>query len=224
MPYSTAINTFRFSLVLLGFITLVACGGIEEAALPINEAPTASSVSITYGHSGNAVLGDTLTGSYVYADAENDVEGVSIHRWFRDGTIMSGATTLTYSLTAVDIAQSITFEVTPVAATGTVTGSTVSSSGITANSAPVANAGADQTPPVTDIVTLDGSGSSDVDGDLLTYSWSFSSKPALSSATLTGSTMMNPSFMVDVSGTYVVQLIVNDGTVDSAPDTVVISP
>ena len=34
-----------------------------------------------------------------------------------------------------------------------------------------------------------------------------------------------PTFMVDVSGAgdYLVQLIVNDGTVDSAPDTVTIS-
>ena len=225
MPYSTTINSFRFSLVLLAFITLVACGSVDEVDLPINEAPTASSVRITYGHSGNAVLGDTLTGIYVYADAENDVEGVSTYRWFRGGTIISGATTLTYILDTdiVDITQPITFEVTPVAVTGTITGSAVLSSGITANSAPVANAGADQTPLATDIVTLDGSGSSDVDGDLLTYSWSFSSKPALSSATLTGSTMMNSSFMVDVLGTYVVQLIVNDATVDSAPDSVIIS-
>lgn len=31
---------------------------------------------------------------------------------------------------------------------------------------------------------------------------------------------VHPSFMVDVVGTYVVQLIVNDGTVDSGPNTV----
>ena len=223
MHYSTTINSFRFSLVLLGFITLVACGGVDEVALPINEAPTASSVSITYGHTGNAVLGDTLTGNYVYADAENDVEGVSIYRWFRGGTIIGGATTLTYILDTVDIAQSITFEVTPVAVTGTVTGSAVSSNGITANSAPVANAGADQTPLVTDIVTLNGSASSDGDGDELTYSWSFTSVPAGSLAALSDSTAFDPRFTVDRPGTYVVQLIVNDGTEDSDPDTVTIS-
>ncbi len=223
MSYFTTINSFRFSLVLSGFITLVACGGVDEVALPINEAPTASSVSITYGHPGNAVLGDTLTGNYVYDDAENDVESVSIYRWLRDGTIIGGATTLTYILDTVDIAQSITFEVTPVATTGTVTGSTITSSGITANSAPVANAGADQTALVTDFVTLNGSTSFDVDGDELTYSWSFTSVPAGSLAALSDSTALDPGFTVDQPGTYVVQLIVNDGTEDSDPDTVTIS-
>ncbi len=93
----------------------------------------------------------------------------------------------------------------------------------TDNSPPVANAGADQAAFFGDTVTLDGSGSSDVDGDGLTYSWSITSKPALSTATLTNPTTVNPTFAIDVSGDYVVQLIVNDGTVDSAPDTVSIS-
>jgi len=93
----------------------------------------------------------------------------------------------------------------------------------TVNSAPVANAGADQTVLVTDTVQLDGSGSSDVDGDALTFKWSFVSRPAGSLATLSDTNVMKPSFMVDVAGTYVVQLIVNDGTANSAADTVTIS-
>ena len=223
MLYSTTINTFRFSLVILGFLTLVACGSVENAALSINEAPTASSVSITYDHTGNAVVGDSLTGNYVYADAENDAEGVSIYRWLRNGTIIGGATTLTYTLAAVDIARSITFEVTPVAVTGTATGSAVSSSGITTNSVPVAHAGADQTSLLSGTIILDGSASSDVDGDMLSYSWSLTTKPTGSQAILTRSTTVNPSLDIDVQGDYVVLLIVNDGTEDSAPDTVTIS-
>jgi len=54
----------------------------------------------------------------------------------------------------------------------------------TRNSAPVANAGPDQTVFVTQTVTLDGHGSSDVDGDTLSFAWSFVSRPNGSAATL----------------------------------------
>ncbi len=93
----------------------------------------------------------------------------------------------------------------------------------TENTAPVADAGPDQTAFVTDTVTLDGSGSSDADGDPLSYAWSFSSVPAGSIAMLSDTTAEMPTFVIDLPGTYVVQLIVHDGTVSSAPDTVSIS-
>ncbi len=93
----------------------------------------------------------------------------------------------------------------------------------TQNSPPVASAGPDQTKKVTEMVTLDGSKSSDVDGDLLRFSWSFVSVPEGSTATLSDATKVMPTFVVDKPGTYVIQLIVNDGAVDSAPDTVIIS-
>ncbi|MBN2373259.1 hypothetical protein JXL19_05700, partial [bacterium] len=93
----------------------------------------------------------------------------------------------------------------------------------TLNSPPVANAGTDQTASVGDTVTLDGSGSFDVDGNPLTYSWSFISVPSGSVASMSDPTVMNPSFDLDLSGDYVIQLVVNDGFVNSAPDTVKIS-
>jgi len=96
----------------------------------------------------------------------------------------------------------------------------------TANSAPVANAGPNQTVPVGTTVTLDGSGSTDADGNQLTYQWSFTSRPTGSSATLNSSTTAHPTFTVDRSGNYTVQLIVTDnGTprLSSAADLVSIS-
>ena len=93
----------------------------------------------------------------------------------------------------------------------------------TLNSAPVANAGADNSVYVGDTVTLYGSGSSDVDGNLLTYSWAFTTKPTDSTATLSDAAAVKPTFTVDKAGTYVVSLTVSDGTVNSNPDTVTIS-
>ncbi|MCB1852965.1 MAG: PKD domain containing protein, partial [Gammaproteobacteria bacterium] len=69
---------------------------------------------------------------------------------------------------------------------------------------------------------LDGSGSTDVDGDSLTFYWSLT-PPSGCCVVLSDPTAVMPTFEVDVPGTYLAQLIVNDGTVDSAPDTVTIS-
>ena len=88
------------------------------------------------------------------------------------------------------------------------------------NNAPVANAGPDQNVAVDDLVTLTGAGSSDPNGNPLTYAWTLSSKPVGSTAVLTGATTVSPTFTADLAGTYVASLVVNDGTVNSAPDTV----
>jgi RHS repeat-associated protein len=88
------------------------------------------------------------------------------------------------------------------------------------NRPPTANAGPDQTVALGATVTLDGSGSTDPDGNALVYRWSFAARPAGSAATLSSATAVRPTFVVDQPGSYTVQLIVNDGQVDSAPDTV----
>ena len=93
----------------------------------------------------------------------------------------------------------------------------------TQNSRPVAKAGPDQTVLVGDTVTLDGSGSQDADGDPLTFFWSLTSPPAGSTATLSDPGAVKPTLVIDLPGTYVSQLIVNDGKIDSLPDTVVIT-
>jgi len=204
-----------------------------------NTAPTANNVTI----SGTAQVGNTLTGSFDYADVDGDAPGTSTFRWLRNGAPISGATATTYALVAADSGTTITFEVTPVAAIGTSPGNAVTSTGVAVtntavtstgvavtaassvtvvNNIPVANAGTDQTPLVGDTVTLDGSDSTDIDGDLLSYSWTLTD-PADSTLVLTNATAVNPTFRVDLAGNYVAQLVVNDDTDNSTPDTVIIS-
>jgi hypothetical protein len=91
-------------------------------------------------------------------------------------------------------------------------------------SAPVANAGADVSSTLdAGALSLDGSGSYDPLGRDLTYAWNFESVPTASSLTgLTDGTTAAPSFTPDIGGRYVVSLTVNNGFVDSAPDTTVV--
>jgi hypothetical protein len=88
------------------------------------------------------------------------------------------------------------------------------------NVAPVANPGNAQNITVGTIVTLDGSASSDANGDSLTYLWSFTAKPSGSNATLSNTTDAKPTFVPDLIGTYIISLVVNDGKVNSSPTTV----
>jgi hypothetical protein len=90
------------------------------------------------------------------------------------------------------------------------------------NQSPVADAGPDQTiecacqTPEGTQVTLDGTGSSDSDNNLLTYTWTgpFVESPA------SGAT---PIITLGCIGQYEITLVVNDGQEDSAPDTVIIT-
>src|SRR5262249_2020545 len=89
----------------------------------------------------------------------------------------------------------------------------------TLNSKPGADAGLDQSVFVGALVHLDASASTDADGDLLTYFWSITARPETRVADLSDEASVNPTFTPDAAGIYVIQLIINDGHIDSDPDT-----
>lgn len=91
------------------------------------------------------------------------------------------------------------------------------------NVAPVANSGAFQVVAPYNNVTLDGTGSSDANGDRLTYSWKISSKPAGSQASLANKSTSRPFFTADLEGKYILELVVNDGQVNSAASMVTVT-
>jgi hypothetical protein len=88
---------------------------------------------------------------------------------------------------------------------------------------PVAAAGPDQSVPVGATVVLNGIGSTDTGGDPLTFSWTLTTVPVASTASLSGLTTSSPSLVTDLAGIYEVALVVNNGTGDSAPDSVSIT-
>lgn len=90
------------------------------------------------------------------------------------------------------------------------------------NVPPVADAGGNQGVIIWNNVLLDGTGSSDANGDMLTYSWNLRSKPLGSNAVLSGPNNPTALFVADVAGTYEADLIVNDGLLDSLVDTATI--
>ncbi|MCP4079863.1 MAG: PASTA domain-containing protein, partial [Planctomycetaceae bacterium] len=91
------------------------------------------------------------------------------------------------------------------------------------NTAPIANAGADTTVFVNETVTVNGSASSDPDGNTISYQWSFASQPDGSTASLSDPASETPSFTADLAGSYSIQLVVNDGSLDSVVDLVTIT-
>ncbi len=82
------------------------------------------------------------------------------------------------------------------------------------NRAPEASASAQRSLGIGGTIKLDGSASSDPDGDSLRYRWSFTTRPAgsaLTDADIQDSTSAFASFTGDVKGTYGVKLVVRDG-------------
>jgi predicted aspartyl protease len=89
----------------------------------------------------------------------------------------------------------------------------------TGNARPMAEAGPYQEVAIGDTVQLQASGT-DADDDSLTYSWSF--QPSSESSTLSGPTSASTSFVAGNNGDYTLDLVVNDGAVDSLVDSVLI--
>ncbi len=89
------------------------------------------------------------------------------------------------------------------------------------NNAPVANAGADQTINESETVTLDGSLTTDVDKDSLTYYWTAPAGITLSSDSAQKPTFTAPEVVNDTTFTF--SLTVNDGIADSPADHVVVT-
>ena len=185
-------------------------------AVPVANAGADQSVSV-----GTVV---TLDGS-----ASSDANGDALNYQWALTVRPAGSTAVLSDTGAVkptfmaDVAGSYTATLTVRDGKSTSAPDTVSVVASTVNAAPVANAGPDQSVVTGSVVTLDGSASTDADGDVLRYRWSLTAVPSGSRATLSDSAVSRPTFTPDLDGTYVASLVVSDGTVDSNVDTVAIT-
>jgi hypothetical protein len=82
------------------------------------------------------------------------------------------------------------------------------------NKPPVADAGEDQTLKTGEQARLEGSRSSDPDGDELSFLWTLT-RPAGSSSSIENPTFTSTTFVPDVDGEYVAKLAVDDGEYSS---------
>lgn len=210
---------------VIGLLALTACGGGGSSAPtpPANAAPSADSgMDLTVAEFDTV----TLDGS-ASTDPDNDpityvwtqTAGTTVTIANDD---MAQASFDAPDVTAVNTPEILTFQLQVsdgnLMNTAAVT-VTVNDVGLGTNTPPTANAGADQTVGELTSVDLDGSASSDADGDSFSYAWL---QTAGTTVTLSDATADQPSFMSpDVTAPEILtfQLTVDDGS-DSTMDTV----
>lgn len=214
-------GTYVASVVVHDGLVSSSTAAVSITASVANSAPVANS-----GVAQNIVARTTVT---LDGSASSDANKDSLtYFWTLSAKPVGSTAVLSSSVSAkptftADVAGS--YVATLVVHDGKVNSntSTVSITAALANVAPVANAGVAQNVVAGMLVNLNGSASSDANGDTLTYAWTLNSKPVGSAAVVTGSTSALSTFTADVAGTYVASLIVNDGKLSSNVATMVVT-
>lgn len=195
-------------LLLIFIASLTACGGDST---PANNAPVANAGTDIF----DAVIGTavSLDGS-LSVDDDGDV---LTYNWNFSSVPANSTTDTTTAL----MGESVQF--TPDAAGAYIISLVVDDGRATdtdeivvvvdvVNTAPVANAGADQlNVTVATALSLDASLSADAEGDDLAYVWGIVSAPNGSVSNISNIFSANPSFTPDLEGVYRLSLVVTDG-------------
>ena len=210
---------FTLTLVLI----LSACGGgngkKQPDPPPLNQSPTADAGTDISVDEGTLVQ---LAGTGTDADGT-----IASYAWQQEsGTsvtiINADMADASFDAPLVTTTEDLLFRFSVTDNDGATASDTVTIVVLNINVPPVANAGVNQDAITGLPVTLDGTASSDEDGDPLTYSWSLVSMPAGSSATINSATTATPTFTPDVDGNFIVELVVSDGSTNSAPSAVAV--
>lgn len=147
--------------------------------------------------------------------------GAVSYQWSQVGgppVALASRSSVSPTLVAPPFRTTLVFQVVGRNAAGTSDAATVT---VEVDRVPVAYGGPSARIPVPAAVTLDGTGSLDLDeGDVLTYSWTQTAGPAV---VLDDPFSATPSFTPAADGVYRFELVVSDGTASSAPDPVLVS-
>lgn len=180
---STSGSTARCDIGAFEFRAPIATAGVRQRVNPGTTVQLNGLLSQVY----------SSAPSYSWSQVGGDNVTLSVHNFYF-ATFTAPVTTqpLTFELAVTDNT------VTPTTSTARVT--------VEVNSPPVANAGNNFTVAPSTPVTLNGTGSSDVDGNI-SYVWAQTAGP---SVTLTGATTSGPTFIAPASGPLTFQLTVTD--------------
>jgi chitinase len=235
-------------IAILGFVSIIALGGCggddssgnnngtnQTSSAPVISDLILSPTSAIMGSGGGQV---SVTHSFYFVDNDSNVSTVTLSIFDSNNNLLFTNTnpiegisgensgTIQGGISAdTSIAGEFTFEFYLTDETNLQSNVIEGSFIVTidnSNTAPVADAGIDRSAAINTEANLDGSNSSDADGDPLTYMWSIVSKPDGSTTTLTDASAVDPLFIPDKAGTYVFSLIVNDGHENSEADTITI--
>lgn len=209
------VGVFKAQLVVKDSAALTSDPAIVTITTVGNVPPT-----VNAGQNQNKTVGETVSLNCVGSDPNTPPLLPLTYKWTFVNPTPPGSTA-TFSNSSISnptfvidkpgtyVAQCTVTNSASLSASSTVTISTSCGS-------PTANAGFPQSVTAGSTVTLDGSLSGDACQTPLTYTWSFTSRPPNSTATLSDAAAQKPTFVADLPGTYVVQLNVSNGTSTSS--------
>lgn len=155
------------------------------------------------------------------SDAENDTLSYSWTQISGTSVVLSATNIAKPNFDAPDINDTLIFSVTVNDGELSSQADTVTIQIQKTNAAPIARAGQDRTIAGLSQASLQGSSSSDPDGDTLSYLWQQTDGPAV---TLSNTRIANPVFTApNQNASLTFSLVVNDGELSSSADTVVIT-